>query len=222
MIGILVCDDQALVRGGLRMMLEAQPDLEVVGEAADGREAVDLAVRLGPDVILMDIRMPYLDGIEATRRLLDRAPQDRRVLVLTTFDDDEYVYAALKAGASGFLLKSAPPSELVRAVRLIHEGQALLAPEITRRLVADFVRRPPPTAAHAGLPELTEREVEVLKSIAIGRSNAEIAQTLFISEATVKSHINRIFAKLHLRDRVHAVILAYERGLVEPGDGTHD
>jgi DNA-binding NarL/FixJ family response regulator len=215
-IRVLICDDQALVRGGLRMMLEAQPHLAVVAEAGDGRQAIDLASRLEPDVVLMDIRMPGVDGIEATRQILADAPDGLRVLVLTTFDEDEYVYAALRAGASGFMLKSAPPADLIRAVQLIHDGQSLLAPEVTRRLIEDYLRRSLP--ATTGFPELTDRETEIMRQIARGLSNAEIADELFISEATVKSHINRVFAKLHLRDRVHAVILAYERGLVTPND----
>lgn len=214
MIRVLICDDQALVRGGLRMMLEAQQHLQVVGEAGDGRQAIELGIRLQPDVALMDIRMPEVDGIEATRRILADAGDGLRVLVLTTFDEDEYVYAALRAGASGFMLKSAPPADLVRAIQLVHEGQALLAPEVTRHLIEDYLRRPSPRTT--GFPELTDRETEILRQIATGRSNTEIAEELFISEATVKSHINRIFAKLHLRDRVQAVILAYERGLVAP------
>jgi DNA-binding NarL/FixJ family response regulator len=215
-IRVLICDDQALVRAGLCMMLEAQPHLEVVGEAGDGRQAIDLASRLELDVVLMDIRMPGVDGIEATRQILARAPDGLRVLVLTTFDEDEYVYAALRAGASGFMLKSAPPADLIRAVQLIHDGRSLLAPEVTRHLIEDYLRRSFP--AITGFPELTDRETEIMRQIARGLSNAEIADELFISEATVKSHINRVFAKLHLRDRVHAVILAYERGLVAPND----
>jgi len=216
MIRVLICDDQALVRAGLRMILEAQGDFEVVGEAADGHEAVDLARRLSPDVVLMDIRMPRVDGIEATRRVLGQDGAVCKVLILTTFDTDEYVYDALKAGASGFLLKSVPPVELTRAVRLVHEDQALLAPEITRRLIEEYVKRPSPPP-EVGFPELTEREIEVLRHLAMGMTNAEISEALYISQATVKSHINRIFAKLHLRDRAQAVIVAYERGLVSPG-----
>lgn len=214
MIHILICDDQALVRGGLRMMLEAQQDFEVVAEAGDGRQAIEAVARLQPDVVLMDIRMPDVDGIEATRQILTEWRDAPRILVLTTFDEDEYVYAALRAGASGFMLKSAPPADLVRAVRVVHEGQALLAPEVTRHLVEEYLRRPPKMTK--GFPELSAREIDVLRQIAIGGSNSEIAEELCISEATVKSHINRIFTKLDLRDRVQAVICAYERGLVAP------
>jgi DNA-binding NarL/FixJ family response regulator len=216
MIRILLCDDQALVRAGLRMILEEQSDLEVAGEAGDGEQALALAARLDPDVILMDIRMPRMDGIAATRELLAPGAGSPKVLVLSTFDEDEYVYAALKAGASGFMLKSAPPDELVRAVRLAHEGQALLAPEVTRRLIETYVSQPMPVQ-EGTFGELTERELEVLRLIASGLSNPEISETLVVSEATVKSHVNRIFSKLGVRDRVQAVILAYERGLVTPG-----
>jgi DNA-binding NarL/FixJ family response regulator len=216
MIRILICDDQALVRAGLRMILESQPDLEVVGEADDGYQAVEQGNLLDPDVVLMDIRMPHLDGIEATRQLLGKTRERCKILILTTFDADEYVYEALTAGASGFLLKSAPPAELTRAVRLVHEQQALLAPEITRRLIEDYVKRPGPSRS-LGFPELTEREIDVLRHVALGMANGEISDALFISEATVKSHINRIFSKLHLRDRAQAVIIAYQRGLVSPG-----
>ena len=217
MIRILIADDQALVRGGFRSILEGQEDLEVVGEASDGAQAVDEAVRLAPDVVLMDIRMPALDGIEATRRIFSLGVATR-VLVLTTFDIDEYVYEAMKAGASGFLLKTAPPRQLADAVRTVASGEALLAPSVTQRLIEQFVRRPPPGAATApGLEELTERERDVLQLLARARSNAEIAAELFVSEATVKSHVNRILRKLDLRDRAQAIVLAYETGLVEPG-----
>jgi DNA-binding NarL/FixJ family response regulator len=217
MIRVVVADDQALVRGGLVAMLSAQDDIEVVGEAADGGTAVDEALRLRPDVVLMDIRMPNVDGIEATRRLAAHAGGPR-VLVLTTFDLDEYVYESLRAGAGGFLLKDAPPARLAEAVRTIAAGEALLAPAITRRLVERFVRRPPPdTARRERFGELTERELEVLGLVARGLANAEIAGELFVSEATVKTHVTRILAKLRLRDRVQAVVLAYESGLVEPG-----
>jgi len=217
MIRVLIADDQALVRGGFRSILTGQDDIEVVAEAEDGKQAVELAEQLRPDVVLMDIRMPGIDGIEATRRLAARGIATR-VLMLTTFDVDEYVYEAMKAGASGFLLKTAPPRQLADAVRTIAAGDALLAPSVTRRLVEQFVRRPPPgTRVPAGLEELTDRERDVLKLLARARSNAEIAAELVVSEATVKSHVNRILTKLNLRDRTQAVVLAYECGLVEPG-----
>jgi DNA-binding NarL/FixJ family response regulator len=219
MTRVLIADDQALVRAGFRMILESQKDIDIVGEAEDGAEAVKLARELGPDVVLMDIRMPGLDGLEATRRLLLDGPSGTHVLVLTTFDADEYVYEALKAGAAGFLLKSAPPARLVEAVRLVASGEALLAPTITRRLIADYARRPPPGArSPEELQHLTDRELEVFKLIARGLSNAEIAATLVVSEATVKTHVNRVLSKLDLRDRVQAVVLAYETGLAQAGD----
>jgi DNA-binding NarL/FixJ family response regulator len=217
MIGVLVADDQALVRGGLVAILDAQDDIEVVGEAADGGTAVEEALRLRPDVVLMDVRMPNVDGIEATRRLAAHAGAPR-VLVLTTFDLDEYVYESLRAGAGGFLLKDAPPERLANAVRTIAAGESLLAPAVTRRLVERFVRRPPPdTARRETFAELTERELDVALLVARGLANAEIAGELFVSEATVKTHLTRILAKLGLRDRVQVVVLAYESGLVEPG-----
>jgi DNA-binding NarL/FixJ family response regulator len=216
-IRVLIADDQALLRGGFRMILESQKDIEVVGEAADGREALEQARELQPDVVLMDIRMPELDGLEATRQLVaaDGAP---RVLILTTFDLDEYVYEAMKAGASGFLLKEVRPEQLADAVRVIAAGETLVAPAITRRLIEEFVRRRPPgSGAPDEISELTERELEVLRLVARGLSNSEIAATLFLSEATVKTHITHLLAKLRLRDRVQAVVLAYESGLVLPG-----
>jgi DNA-binding NarL/FixJ family response regulator len=217
-IRVLIADDQALMRSGLRMILDAQGDIEVVAEAADGRDAIAAARRARPDVALMDIRMPGLNGIEATRELLAGAGPAPRVLMLTTFDLDEYVYDALKSGASGFLLKNAPPEQLVAGVRAIAAGEALLAPDITRRLIEDHVRLPRATGGvPAVLEALTEREVEVLRHVARGATNTEIAATLVISEATVKSHVGRILAKLGLRDRVQAVVLAYECGLVRPG-----
>ena len=217
MIRVLVADDQTLVRAGFRAILEVQDDLEVVGEAEDGDEAVALARELRPDVVLMDIRMPGVDGIEATRRLL-RDGDAPRILMLTTFDLDEYVYEAMKAGASGFLLKDAPRDQLVGAVRTVAAGDALLAPALVRRLIEDFVRRPAPGARPpAELDDLTEREREVLTLIAHGLANAEIAARLFVSEATVRTHVTHILAKLELRDRVQAVVLAYETGLVQPG-----
>ncbi len=217
MISVLIADDQALVRGGLRMIIESQDDMRVVAEAENGAEAVASARRSEPDIVLMDIRMPELDGIAATLQLTERGPANTRVLMLTTFDEDQLVYEAIRAGASGFLLKSAPPARLAEAVRVINAGEALLAPSITRRLVEDFVRRPPPgQTAAAALPELTEREREVLALVARGLSNAEIAAELVVSEATVKTHVNRLLGKLDLRDRVQAVVLAYETGFVQP------
>jgi DNA-binding NarL/FixJ family response regulator len=214
---VLLADDQALVRGGFRLILDAQDDIEVVGEADDGRAAVERARELRPDVVLMDVRMPVLDGIAATRTVMGERLAGN-VLVLTTFDEDRVVYDALRAGASGFLLKTAPPAQLVEAVRTVAAGEALLASSVTRRLVEDFVRRPPPgEEAPERLRVLTEREREVLALIAAGRSNAEIAAELFLSGATVKTHVNRILSKLDLRDRVQAVVLAYECGLVRPG-----
>jgi DNA-binding NarL/FixJ family response regulator len=217
-IRVLVVDDQELVRTGFRMILEAQPDIEVVGEAGDGGEAVEAALRLHPDVVLMDVRMPDLDGIQATRRLL-AAGTRARVLMLTTFDVDEQVYEAMKAGASGFLLKNAPPAQLVAALRATAAGDAQLAPAIVRRLVEEFVSRPAPGRTRPGmLEELTDREVDVLRLVAHGLSNAEIAAELFLGEATVRTHVSRILAKLAVRDRTQAVVVAYESGLVRPGE----
>ena len=218
-IRVLLCDDQALVRGGFRMILEARPDLQVVGEAEDGRQAVSLARQTRPDVILMDVRMPHLDGVEATRQIV-AAGSPARILVLTTYDLDEYVYAAIRAGASGFLLKDVQPDQLAEAIRVIAAGDALLAPSVTRRLLGQFARTlPGPRASRASpasLAALTERETEVLRLLAIGLSNAELAGRLYISEATVKSHVSSLLRKLGLRDRVQAVILAYDTGLVTP------
>jgi DNA-binding NarL/FixJ family response regulator len=222
MIRVLIVDDQALVRAGFHAILDSRDDIEVAGEAADGQEAVTLARDLRPDVVLMDIRMPGLDGIEATRRLLshDGAP---RVLMLTTFDLDEYLYEAMRAGASGFLLKDVPREQLIDAVRTIARGDALLAPTLVRRLVEDFVRRPPPgMRVPPRVQELSARELEVLKLIARGMSNAEIAKTLVLSETTVRTHVGHILTKLRLRDRVQAVVLAYESGLVAPGTFEED
>jgi DNA-binding NarL/FixJ family response regulator len=215
MIRILVADDQAVVRAGLRMILEAQPDLEIVGEAADGSEAVTLTTALCPDVVMMDIRMPVLDGIEATRQL---AGTPARVLVLTTYGIDEYVYQALRAGAAGFLLKTDPPERVIDAVRVIAAGEALLGPETTRRLIERFLAGPAPNHAKpAVLDTLTEREFEILQHVARGLSNHEIANHLFIGEGTVKTHVAHILAKLGLRDRVQVVVYAYEHNLVIPG-----
>ena len=220
MIGVLIADDQALVRGGFRMILESHEDIAIVGEAEDGIQALSLARELAPDVVLMDIRMPGIDGLEATRRLLASGPPGVHVLVLTTFDADEYVYEALKAGAAGFLLKSAPPARLTDAVRVVASGESLLAPSITRRLIEGYVRRPPPgTQSPKELEQLTARELEVLRLIARGLSNHEIAAELIVSPATVKTHVNRVLMKLEVRDRVQAVVLAYETGLVQPGEG---
>ena len=218
MIRVLLVDDQALVRAGFRMILEAEQDIDVVGEAADGIEAISEAGRLEPDVVLMDVRMPELDGIEATRRLLSNGDGGTKVVMLTTFDMDEYVYDALRAGASGFLLKDVPPEHLIDGIRSVASGDALLAPSITRRLIEEFVRSAPArTAAPEGLDELTARELEVLQLIARGMSNAEIAKELFVSETTVKTHVAHVLMKLGLRDRVQAVVLAYEAGVVQPG-----
>ena len=218
MTRVLLADDQALVRQGFRLILELEKDIEVVGEAADGLDAVRLARELEPDVVVMDIRMPNLDGIEATRRLQASASQ-ARVLILTTFDLNEYVYEAMRAGASGFLLKDVPGDQLVAGIRIVASGDALLAPILTRRLIEHFVRRPPPDAAPPhGLDALTARETEVLILLARGRSNAEIAAALFLGDATIKTHVGRILQKLDLRDRVQAVVYAYESGLVLPGE----
>jgi DNA-binding NarL/FixJ family response regulator len=219
-IRVLLADDQALVRSGFRMLVETQPDMEVVAEAADGRQAVAEAMRTRPDVVLMDVRMPHVDGIEATRTVTDPGTGlDSRVLILTTYDLDEYVFQGLRAGASGFLLKDVDPEELVRAIRLVAEGESLLSPSVTRRLIEHFVRTPEvPTTPPPEVAVLTEREREVLALIGRGLSNGEIAQRLFLSMATVKTHVNRVFSKLGLRDRVQAVVLAYETGMVRPGE----
>jgi DNA-binding NarL/FixJ family response regulator len=218
-VRILIADDQALVRAGFKMILDAEEGLDVVAEASDGGEAVALASELEPDVVLMDIRMPQVDGIEATRRIL-AAAGDRpvRVLMLTTFDANEYVYEALRAGASGFLLKDVPPEQLVSGIRIVAEGEALLSPSITRRLIQEFASAAPaPAEPPAGLQELTARELEVFKLVARGLSNAEIAGELVVSETTVKTHVARVLMKLGLRDRVQAVVLAYECGVAVPG-----
>ena len=218
-IRVLIADDQALLRGGLRMILDAQDDIDVVGEAIDGRDAVEQVRRLQPDVVVMDVRMPSMDGIEATRHLTALEPPVR-ILILTMFELDEYVFEALRAGASGFLLKDRPPEELVAAVRVVAAGDALLAPSVTRRLIGEFARRPAaaPALSPALIGELTDREREVLVLMAHGLSNGEIAQRLYVAETTVKSHVGRILAKLGLRDRAQAIVLAYESGLVQPGN----
>ena len=217
-VSVLIADDQALVRAGFRAILESQPDITVVGEAIDGLDAVELTRRRRPRVVLMDIRMPGIDGLEATRRILS-SPGGAAVavLVLTTFDLNEYVYEALRAGASGFLLKDVPPEQLIAAVRVVAAGEALIAPAITKRLIERFARSGPPVVDPAGLSELTPSEAEVLLLVARGLSNAEIAAELVVSDATVKTHVNRLLGKLGLRDRVQAVVLAYESGVVTPG-----
>lgn len=218
MIRLLVVDDEALVRSGFRMILDSEDDFEVIGEAANGAEAIEQADRLAPDVVLMDIRMPRMDGVEATREL---AARGHKILVLTTFDLDDYLFSAVKAGAGGFLLKDVPPENLAEAVRAVNRGDALVEPRMTRRLLEEFARRP--AAASGGTPDelkdLTDRELEVFRAVARGLSNAEIAEELYISETTVKTHIAHILTKLHLRDRVQAVVLAYESGLVTPSEG---
>jgi DNA-binding NarL/FixJ family response regulator len=223
-IRVLIADDEALVRGGFLSMLERHADIDVVGEASDGRQAVALALELDPDVVLMDIRMPRLDGLEATRRLLSkpgaRAP---RVLMLTTFDRDLYIYEALKAGASGFMLKDSPPERLAAAIRVVATGEAMLAPAITRRLIEEHVRGPRPgQAIPAELDELSPRELDVLRLVARGDSNAEIAEGLHLSQATVKTHVAAILAKLGLRDRTQVVVFAYESGFVRPGSRSEE
>ena len=219
MIKVLIADDEALVRGGFRAMLDSQPDIEVIGEAGDGEQAVQLAHELRPDVVLMDVRMPKLDGLEATRRVLSPAAgRIPRVLVLTTFDRNVFVYEALKAGASGFLLKDSPPERLAEAIRIVAAGEAMLAPAITRRLIEEHVRGPRPgREVPTELEELTDREAEVLRLVARGASNAEIADRLYVSQATVKTHVAGVLTKLGVRDRTQAVVRAYESGFVRPG-----
>ena len=218
-VRVLIADDQALVRAGFKMILEAEPEIQVIGEAEDGVEAVEMIKRLKPDVALMDIRMPRLNGLEATRQIVSSGNGDvtTRVLMLTTFDLNEYVYEALRAGASGFLLKDVPPEQLADGIRVVASGDALLAPSITRRLIHEFARAAPAAAPPPGFSELTAREVEVFKLVARGLSNAEIAAELIVSETTVKTHVARLLMKLGLRDRVQAVVLAYESGIAVPG-----
>ncbi len=215
-IRVLIADDQELVRTGFRAILNSEPDIEVVGEAGDGRQAVENAQQLQPDVVLMDIRMPILDGLEATRRIVTAPDSKPRVLILTTFDLDEYVYDALRSGASGFLLKDNPADQLITAIHVVARGEALLAPSVTRRLIAEFARHRQPTEKPEQLASLSERELEVLELVARGLSNAEIASELFVAETTVRTHVGRILTKLGLRDRVQAVVLAYETALIRP------
>jgi DNA-binding NarL/FixJ family response regulator len=218
-ITILLADDQELLRMGFRMVLDAQDDLEVIGEAGDGEQACDFVLTHSPDVVLMDVRMPHTDGVEATRRIVSSGSRSR-VIILTTFDLDEYAYAALRAGASGFLLKDAPPADLISAIRAVASGDAVVAPSTTRRLLSNLTRRPPHDGAttddHPALRLLTPREQEVMLAVARGLSNAEISDALILSEATVKTHVGHILAKLELRDRVQIVVFAYDRGLVTP------
>jgi DNA-binding NarL/FixJ family response regulator len=216
-IRVLLADDQAMVRAGFRMILGSEPDMEVVGEAENGEQAAAAARRLRPDVVLMDIQMPGGDGLQATRRITESADLTSRVVILTTFERDEYVFEAMQSGASGFLLKNAPPEELIHAVRVVAAGDALLAPSVTRRIIEQFARRPVEPDVRARLESLTQREREVLVMLARGNSNAELAAELFVTEGTIKTHVSSLLAKLGLRDRVQAVVLAYESGLVRPG-----
>lgn len=217
-IRVAIVDDQALMRDGFTMILDAQPDIDVVGDAENGRLGVELCWRTRPDVVLMDVRMPVMDGIEATRLITSSDDCQTRVLVLTTFDLDEYVYSAMRAGASGYLLKDTPAKDLVAAVRVIAQGDALLSPSVTRRLIEEFARQPEPEAVKTALPDdLTDREREALELLAHGLSNREIAAAMYIGEATAKTHVSRLLTKLGVRDRVQAVVLAYESGLVRPG-----
>ena len=216
-IKVLLVDDQAMVRAGIHMILEAENDIKVVGEVEDGAKAIAATRHLKPDVVLMDIQMPVMNGLDATRQITLTPGNTSRVLILTTFERDDYVFEALRAGASGFILKNAPPEDLVEAVRVIAEGNALLAPSVTRRIINEFAQRPPRTNFKDNLKQLTEREIEVMKLIAKGKNNSEIAADLFVSEATVKTHISNLLNKLDLRDRVQAVVYAYESGLIQPG-----
>ena len=216
-IKVVLVDDQAMVRAGIRMILEAEADIKVVGEAIDGAKGIEAATSLKPDVVLMDIQMPVINGLEATRRILQTPDNKTRVLILTTFERDDYVFEALRAGASGFILKNAPPEDLIEAVRVIAEGNALLAPSVTKRIIKEFARRPVRQKEKDKLSDMTDRELEVLRLIAKGKTNAEIASDLFVGEATVKTHISNLLTKLDLRDRVQAVVYAYESGLIQPG-----
>jgi DNA-binding NarL/FixJ family response regulator len=216
-ISVVLADDQALVRAGFRMILEAEEDIEVVGEASDGDQAVLVTRQLRPDVVLMDVQMPRMDGLEATGRIVGAADSQSRVVILTTFERDDYVFEALRAGASGFLLKNAPPEELVHAVRVVAAGDALLAPSVTRKVIEEYARRPATRSHEADIGRLTERETEVLQLLATGKSNSELATHLYLGEGTIKTHVSNVLTKLGLRDRMQAVVFAYESGLVEPG-----
>ena len=216
-IKVLLVDDQAMVRAGLHMILEVENDIRVVGEAEDGAKAIVLVHKLKPDVVLMDIQMPLMNGLDATRQIIQTPGNISRVLILTTFERDDYVFEALRAGASGFILKNAPPEDLIEAVRVIADGNALLAPSVTRRIINEFAQRTPRYDLKNKLSSLTEREIEVMRLIAKGKTNSEIAADLFVGETTVKTHISNLFTKLDLRDRVQAVVYAYESGLIQPG-----
>jgi DNA-binding NarL/FixJ family response regulator len=217
-IRVFLVDDQAMVRAGFRMILESEPDIEVVGEAEDGASAIVGVHELKPDIVLMDVQMPVMDGLEATKQIVESQEDvHTRVLILTTFERDEYIFEALRVGASGFLLKNAPPEDMVSAVRVIAEGNALLAPSITRRIIAEFSKRPLPSAKELDIKLLTARELEVLRLVARGMTNAEIAKELMVSEATVKTHVSNVLNKLDVRDRIQVVVYAYENGLVQPG-----
>jgi DNA-binding NarL/FixJ family response regulator len=217
-ISVLLADDQAMVRAGFRMLLEAESDIQVVGEAEDGAVAVSSVRSLRPDVVLMDIQMPVMDGLEATRHIVsEQSKVPTRVLILTTFERDEYIFESLRSGASGFILKNAPPEDLVKAIRVVSEGNALLAPSVTRRIIAEFATKPVPKTYEEDIKHLTEREIEVIRLVARGKTNEEIASELVIGEATVKTHVSNVLTKLELRDRVQAVVFAYESGIVQPG-----
>jgi DNA-binding NarL/FixJ family response regulator len=218
-ISVLLVDDQAMVRAGFRMILEAEDDIVVVGEASDGDQGVVAARQHRPDVVLMDVQMPRMDGLEATSRIVGEPGLGSRVVILTTFERDDYVFEALRAGASGFLLKNAPPEDLVHAVRVVAAGDALLAPSVTRRVIEEYARRPAPRSNGADLHRLTEREREVLSLLATGKSNSELAAHLYLGEGTIKTHVSNVLTKLGLRDRMQAVVFAYESGLIEPGRG---
>ena len=219
-IRVVLADDQALVRAGFKLILESEDDLAVVGEASDGDEAIFTVKRLQPHVVLMDVQMPNLDGLEATRRIAHDPAISSRVLILTTFEQDDYVFDALRAGASGFLLKNTPPEDLVQAVRIVAAGDALLAPSVTRRVIEEYSQRSAPIKSDASVELLTERELEVLKLLATGKSNAELATLLYLGEGTIKTHVSHLLSKLGLRDRVQAVVYAYENGLAQPGQKT--
>ena len=216
-IGVLIVDDQAMIRTGLKMIIEAENDITVVGEAGDGAQALSATEKLQPDLVLMDIQMPVMDGLNATRQITRKFGDRTRVMILTTFERDDYIFEALSAGASGFILKNSPPEDLITAIRVIAEGNALFAPSVTKRIISEFAHHPSPSVCDEKLKLITDREKEVLLLVAKGNTNSEIADHLFVSEATVKSHISSIFTKLDFRDRVQAVIFCYECGLIEPG-----